>query len=168
MMNNYNDEIAEITSILSASYEDKNDYDKEQAISVAERMALSIGNEMLDGRTSEFKQKVKKSSKLQRYLTEIYDECCRDVNCYSCPINKYCNSYIKSRIEGYDRNAPVMIDLFCGAGGLSLGFTQNGFITSLANDIEPCCVDTYAHNHPDTPRENIILGDINNVIENIT
>ena len=60
-----------------------------------------------------------------------------------------------------------MIDLFCGAGGLSLGFTQNGFITSLANDIEPCCVDTYAHNHPDTPRENIVLGDINDVIANI-
>lgn len=168
MMNNYNDEIAEITSILSASYEGVNDYDKEQAISVAERMALSIGNEMLDGRTSEFKQNVKKSSKLQKYLTRLYDECCRDGNCDSCPINKYCNSYIKSRIESYDRNAPVMIDLFCGAGGLSLGFTQNGFITSLANDIEPCCVDTYAHNHPDTPRENIILGDINNVIENIT
>ena len=71
MMNNYNDEIAEITSILSASYEGVNDYDKEQAISVAERMALSIGNEMLDGRTSEFKQKVKKSSKLQKYLTRL-------------------------------------------------------------------------------------------------
>jgi len=26
--------------------------------------------------------------------------------------------------------------LFCGAGGLSLGFTQCGFVTSLANDIE--------------------------------
>ena len=60
-----------------------------------------------------------------------------------------------------------MIDLFCGAGGLSLGFVQNGFITSLANDIEPCCVDTYAHNHPDTPRRNIVLGDINEVINNI-
>ncbi|OQA89411.1 MAG: Modification methylase HhaI [Elusimicrobia bacterium ADurb.Bin231] len=66
-----------------------------------------------------------------------------------------------------DKKAPVMIDLFCGAGGLSLGFVQNGFITSLANDIEPCCVDTYAHNHPDTPRKNIVLGDINEVINNI-
>jgi DNA (cytosine-5)-methyltransferase 1 len=60
-----------------------------------------------------------------------------------------------------------MMDLFCGAGGLSLGFTQNGFITGLANDIEPCCVETYAHNHPDTPRKNIILGDINEIIDNI-
>lgn len=167
-MNNYNDEIVEITAVLSSIYEDVTDCDKEQAVNVAERMALSIGNEMLDGRTSEFKQKVRKSPKLQRYLTGLYQDCCKNNICESCPINKYCNSYIKSRIDGYDKTAPVMIDLFCGAGGLSLGFTQNGFITSLANDIEPCCVDTYAHNHPDTPRENIVLGDINNVIENIT
>lgn len=44
-----------------------------------------------------------------------------------------------------------MIDLFCGAGGLSLGFTQEGFVTTLANDIQDCCVDTYAHNHPRHP-----------------
>ena len=54
-----------------------------------------------------------------------------------------------------------MIDLFCGAGGLSLGFTQEGFVTTLANDIQDCCVDTYAHNHPETPRDHIILGNIN-------
>ena len=58
-----------------------------------------------------------------------------------------------------------MVDLFCGAGGLSLGFSQEGFITRLANDIQDCCVDTYAHNHPETPRENIILGDIKLLVE---
>lgn len=60
-----------------------------------------------------------------------------------------------------------MIDLFCGAGGLSLGFSQEGFITSLANDIQDCCVDTYAHNHPETPRDHIVLGDIKDVVENL-
>ena len=60
-----------------------------------------------------------------------------------------------------------MIDLFCGAGGLSLGFTQEGFVTSLANDIQECCVDTYAHNHPETPRNKIILGDVKDVADNI-
>ena len=51
MMNNYNDDISEITCILSDSYEGVNDDDTEQAISVSERMALSIGNEMLAGCT---------------------------------------------------------------------------------------------------------------------
>lgn len=166
-MNNYNDEIIEITAVLSAAYENTTISNKENALNVAEKMAVSIGNEILDGRTSEFKRKAKKSSKLQRLLSELYKDCCKDNKCDSCVINKYCNSYIKAKTEGYDRNAPVIIDLFCGAGGLSLGFTQNGFITSLANDIEPCCVDTYSHNHPETPRENIILGDIDSLIENI-
>ena len=60
-----------------------------------------------------------------------------------------------------------MIDLFCGAGGLSLGFTQEGFVTNLANDIQDCCVDTYAHNHPETPRDHIVLGDIKDVVKNL-
>ncbi len=87
--------------------------------------------------------------------------------CSSCPIKKYCNHYISEVQSAYDEGAPKIIDLFCGAGGLSLGFTQEGFITALANDIEPCCIDTYSHNHPETPRKHIILGDINDVIANI-
>jgi DNA (cytosine-5)-methyltransferase 1 len=60
-----------------------------------------------------------------------------------------------------------MVDLFCGAGGLSLGFSQEGFVTALANDIEECCIDTYAHNHPETPRDHIVLGDIRNVVDHL-
>ena len=87
--------------------------------------------------------------------------------CYKCPVNKYCNSYIEDQ-----RNNDVlfkwnMVDLFCGAGGLSLGFKQEGFKTVLANDIEQCCIDTYAHNHPETPRSRIILGDIKEVCEQL-
>ena len=88
-------------------------------------------------------------------------------NCSSCPVKKYCNTYIHTAQSTWNPNAPKIIDLFCGAGGLSLGFTQEGFITALANDIEPCCIDTYSHNHPETPRKHIVLGDINNVIANI-
>jgi len=88
-------------------------------------------------------------------------------DCSCCPIRKYCNAYIHAAQSSWDPNAPKIIDLFCGAGGLSLGFTQEGFITALANDIEPCCIDTYSHNHPETPRKHIVLGDINNVIANI-
>ena len=62
-MNNYNDEIIEITAVLSAAYENTTISNKENALNVAEKMAVSIGNEILDGRTSEFKRKAKKSSK---------------------------------------------------------------------------------------------------------
>ena len=36
---------------------------------------------------------------------------------------------------------------------------------NLANDIQDCCVDTYAHNHPETPRDHIVLGDIKDVVK---
>lgn len=89
-------------------------------------------------------------------------------NCENCSINKYCNHYINNQIKSVDTSAPKFVDLFCGAGGLSLGFKQEGFVLSLANDIEPCCIDTYTHNHPETPSKHIILGDINSVIDNLS
>jgi DNA (cytosine-5)-methyltransferase 1 len=42
------------------------------------------------------------------------------------------------------------IDLFCGAGGLSEGFRQNGFDILLANDFDTWCEATYKLNHPET------------------
>lgn len=87
--------------------------------------------------------------------------------CDQCVIRKYCNTYIGHCRENANRASLQMVDLFCGAGGLSLGFTQEGFMTALANDIEPCCVDTYAHNHPETPRDHIVLGDIREVIDHL-
>ena len=87
--------------------------------------------------------------------------------CSECPVAKYCNNFIAESRKNVDRSAYTMVDLFCGAGGLSLGFTQEGFITRLANDIQDCCVDTYAHNHPETPRDHIILGDIEKLIDDL-
>lgn len=42
------------------------------------------------------------------------------------------------------------VDLFCGAGGLSEGFRQNGFDILLANDFDAWCGATYKLNHPET------------------
>lgn len=44
----------------------------------------------------------------------------------------------------------VAADLFCGAGGLSLGFQQAGFEIAFANDIDPDCSNTFELNHPGT------------------
>lgn len=42
------------------------------------------------------------------------------------------------------------VDLFCGAGGLSEGFRENGFDILLANDFDEWCEATYRLNHPNT------------------
>ncbi len=64
-------------------------------------------------------------------------------------------------------NQYTLIDFFCGAGGLSLGFIQEGFHIKLANDIDDVCIETYKYNHPYLPSNKIIKDDIKHVIKNI-
>jgi DNA (cytosine-5)-methyltransferase 1 len=44
------------------------------------------------------------------------------------------------------RSGPTLIDLFCGAGGFTLGFVQCGFRPVFAVDSDQDCVSTYASN----------------------
>ena len=44
---------------------------------------------------------------------------------------------------------PTGVDLFCGAGGMSLGFEQAGFDVIAAVDSDPVHVATYSLNFPD-------------------
>lgn len=42
---------------------------------------------------------------------------------------------------------PTVIDLFCGAGGLSEGFRQAGYSVLLGNDIDPTFGETFSQSH---------------------
>lgn len=44
--------------------------------------------------------------------------------------------------------SPILIDLFCGAGGLSNGLTQAGFRPILGIDFDKVAMATYRANHP--------------------
>lgn len=44
---------------------------------------------------------------------------------------------------------PILVDLFCGAGGLSLGLEQAGFRPVFAVDFDKHAIATYRRNHPD-------------------
>lgn len=65
------------------------------------------------------------------------------------------------------RKGITLVDLFCGAGGLSLGFKQSGYKTVFANDFEELCIETYRYNHPEIPDERIVCGDIRKISEDI-
>ena len=41
------------------------------------------------------------------------------------------------------QNKLTVIDFFCGAGGLSLGFGLEGYQIDLANDYEEVCIETF-------------------------
>ncbi len=92
---------------------------------------------------------------------------CNLRNCGHCPVQKWCNHYRNHMQSQSDNDALTYVDFFCGSGGLSLGFSQEGFKLSLANDIQESCIETYSFNHPDTPAQHIVCGDINNAIEHI-
>lgn len=59
-----------------------------------------------------------------------------------------------------EKLGPVVIDLFCGAGGLSEGLRQAGFLPVVGVDFDKHAVATYRHNHPGVP---VIEGDIAHV-----
>ena len=44
-------------------------------------------------------------------------------------LKKYMDYYRRESVKNYlqDSNSPTIVDFFCGAGGMSLGFSQNGF-----------------------------------------
>lgn len=69
--------------------------------------------------------------------------------------------------KAISNKAPRLIDFFCGAGGLSLGFVQEGFQIDLANDHEDVCIETYKYNHPEIPENKVIQGDIRKIVDHI-
>lgn len=69
--------------------------------------------------------------------------------------------------ESFRNENMTLVDFFCGAGGLSLGFLQQGFHVRLANDIEEVCIETYKYNHPELPSDRLIQGDIKQIVDHI-
>ena len=72
---------------------------------------------------------------------------------------------MKSRSKEYrywikKKTNKTFVDLFCGAGGLSLGFLRSGFKCELAVDYEKSCIETFKHNHPNVENKNILLDDV--------
>lgn len=83
-------------------------------------------------------------------------------------LNKFYNSYRKQlQVKNKKANKPKIIDLFCGAGGFSLGFINEGYKVELSNDIEPVAIETYKFNHPEISINKILSGDIKEIVNNI-
>ncbi|WP_295841803.1 DNA cytosine methyltransferase [uncultured Apibacter sp.] len=59
-----------------------------------------------------------------------------------------------------DPDKPIVVELFCGCGGTSLGFEMAGFQIALGCDIHKPSIETFKNNHPNAAT---ILGDIKNV-----
>lgn len=82
-------------------------------------------------------------------------------------LDKLNNSKRKEMQNKNSKANHSLVDFFCGAGGLSLGFIQQGFNVKLANDIEDVCIETYKYNHPELPSDRLIQGDIKDIVDDI-
>jgi DNA (cytosine-5)-methyltransferase 1 len=82
----------------------------------------------------------------------------------SCSIQKFLLTYRHAR-QNEDRSGPSAVDLFSGAGGLSIGVKQAGFQIQYAVDKSEPATDTYRLNHPELPHDRVHTGDINDVVE---
>ena len=75
-------------------------------------------------------------------------------------------SYFKNKIiseiklNNVNTNAFKFIDLFCGAGGLSVGLEHEGFVSDIALDKDKSSLLTYHINRPYLKDEQIINDDI--------
>ncbi|MFA6305518.1 MAG: DNA (cytosine-5-)-methyltransferase [Candidatus Gracilibacteria bacterium] len=78
---------------------------------------------------------------------------CKQIGNAVPPLLSYC---IAKRIKQIQKVKNV-VDLFCGAGGLGLGFEWAGYNIVVANDNFPAACETYRNNHKKTI---LIEGDI--------
>lgn len=67
---------------------------------------------------------------------------------------------LRPRREPLRADRPLLVDLFCGAGGFSAGLERAGFEPALGVDIHLPSIETYTLNHP---RASAILGDMRRV-----
>lgn len=68
---------------------------------------------------------------------------------------------VRTVAESYrDPSKLGIVDLFCGAGGFSVGFEEAGFQSILGVDIHVPSIETYSANRPGVPT---ILGDIRRI-----
>ena len=74
--------------------------------------------------------------------------------------------YYKLKFDSYDLEKFEFdfIDLFCGAGGLSVGLEQAGFRPVVAVDKDEAALSTYRFNRPWMKPENIINEDIRKLV----
>ena len=111
---------------------------------------------------------------LKEILKKDYDRLILNLSIYAnnkklfiTTVNKFSNEYRKSIQAKKTGKSPTIIDLFCGAGGFSYGFSKMGYNILLANDIDKDALRTYSFNHPEINSSRIINDDVKLISQNI-
>lgn len=99
-------------------------------------------------------------------------EVCKSIkpHCERCELARFCRHRRTQQVEAARNSGRyTFMDLFCGAGGMSLGFGSQGFRPLLALDADPVACRTYVLNHPELSEEDMLCGDIREIpLEELT
>lgn len=117
---------------------------------------------------SEFFLDVNKPTLLHAAAQHTKSICTQEPSCEKCYLCKYCEDYRLRKTTCRKDSQLCFADLFSGAGGFSLGFSQAGFLSVFAIDNQLCCTETYRFNHPEVPQEQILLKNIEDADSDIT
>lgn len=152
-------ELREILKIHKELLE--NDFNENRLSANIDELIMHSGDNYLDERALSIKNHLNIDEELRMLLGRLNHS---KVN--QAYILKYFNSWCIEQRKN-DNGNYNFIDLFCGAGGLSLGFIQEGFKVNFACDIEPACVETYRFNHPSLNSKYVVNDDIKKIENNI-
>ncbi|MEQ8588592.1 MAG: DNA cytosine methyltransferase [Thalassobaculaceae bacterium] len=103
------------------------------------------------------------SEALARVLGRLASVIClsEQPDCGSCSISRLCGSFREaSREAAWNSDQFTVVDLFCGAGGMSKGFEAAGFRIERALEIDEVSARTFLLNHPQLSSSDLIVGDI--------
>jgi DNA (cytosine-5)-methyltransferase 1 len=103
---------------------------------------------------------------LSRRLLRHSQEVCRPEtpDCADCELARFCQMERARRLARAEATSkPIVMDLFAGAGGISLGFSRSGFRPVLAIDASPAACTTYRLNHCDIAENAVVCADIREV-----
>jgi len=99
------------------------------------------------------------SSGLKIHGTNVCTE--RNPKCVDCDLRSFCSDFRdRWATQTEQSDAPVTVDLFCGAGGLTEGFSRAGFRASLVADYDEMSLRTFRFNHPQVRDANVLLCDV--------
>lgn len=104
-------------------------------------------------RHDEIEQSVPKKIRRRFHINLIHHgrAVCRSQKprCHDCVLVSFCPMG-QSKVAS-SREAPEVVDIFAGAGGLGYGFVQAGYRIALAIEKDRDAAQTYRLNHPGTP-----------------
>lgn len=102
------------------------------------------------------------AARLERHAGQVCHQELPD--CASCELARFCYAFRRRSVQAAEAgNDPVFVDLFCGAGGISLGFTHTGYRPVLAVDADDAACTTYRTNHCEIRDQDVLCTDIREV-----